>query len=59
MVRLYYSGLTGWQAGATQEGSIQRLRYTGEKGIYLTKAKARKNRLQLTFTEPVSSESSK
>ena len=55
--QLYYSGLTGWQAGATQEGSIQRLRYTGEKGIYLTKAKARKNRLQLTFTEPVSSES--
>ena len=55
--QLYYSGLTGWQAGATQEGSIQRLRYTGEKGIYLTKAKARKNRLQLTFNEPVSSES--
>jgi hypothetical protein len=55
--QLYYSGLTGWQAGATQEGSIQRLRYTGEKGIYLTEAKARKNRLQLTFTEPVKPDS--
>jgi mono/diheme cytochrome c family protein len=55
--QLYYSGLTGWQAGATQEGSIQRLRYTGKTGIYLTEAKARKDRLQLTFTEPVSSES--
>ena len=51
--QLYYSGLTGWQAGATQEGSIQRLRYTAEKGIYLTEAKARKDRLQLTFTERV------
>ena len=40
--QLYYSGLTGWQAGATQEGSIQRLRYTGENGIYLKEAKARK-----------------
>ena len=55
--QLYYSGLTGWQAGATQEGSIQRLRYTGEKGIYLTEAKARKNGLQLTFTEPVKPDS--
>ncbi len=55
--QLYYSGLTGWQAGATQEGSIQRLRYTGKSGIYLTKAKARKDRLQLTFTEPISPKS--
>ena len=55
--QIYYSGLTGWQAGATQEGSIQRLRYTGKTGIYLTEAKARKNRLQLTFTEPVKPDS--
>lgn len=51
--QLYFSGLTGWQAGATQEGSIQRLRYTGEKGIYLKKAIARAGRLELTFTEEV------
>ena len=57
--QIYYSGLTGWQAGATQEGSIQRLRYTGKTGIYLTNAKARKNCLQLTFTEPVNPQSIK
>ena len=56
---IYYSGLTGWQAGATQEGSIQRLRHTGKKGIYLREAKARKNRLELTFTEPVNPDSIK
>ena len=56
---IYYSGLTGWQAGATQEGSIQRLRHTGNKGIYLMEAKARKNRLELTFTEPVNADSIK
>ena len=53
---IYYSGLTGWQAGATQEGSIQRLRLTGEEGIYLKQAKARENRLELTFTETVEPE---
>jgi len=51
--QLYYSGLTGWQAGATREGSIQRLRYTGDKGVYLADAKARAGRLELTFTEPI------
>tara|TARA_B100001093_G_scaffold38481_2_gene32919 strand:- start:954 stop:4169 length:3216 start_codon:yes stop_codon:yes gene_type:complete len=51
--QLYFSGLTGWQAGATREGSIQRLRYTGEKGIYLKEAKAREGRLELTFTESI------
>ncbi len=50
---LYYSGLTGWQAGATRDGSIQRLRHTGEKGIYLQNAIARKGRLELTFNTPV------
>lgn len=54
---VYFSGLTGWQAGATQEGSIQRLRYTGEDGIYLRDAKARKNRLELIFTESVDADS--
>jgi hypothetical protein len=53
---IYFSGLTGWQAGATQEGSIQRLRYTGMKGIYLKEAKARKKHLELTFTSPVKAE---
>ena len=51
--QLYYSGLTGWQAGASREGSIQRLRYTGKEGIYLEEAKARRGRLELTFSEPV------
>ena len=55
--QLYYSGLTGWQAGATQEGSIQRLRFTGKDGIYLREAKARKNRLELTFTDKVKPDS--
>jgi len=54
---IYYSGLTGWQAGATQEGSVQRLRFTGNNGIYLNKAKARKHRLELTFSDPVKPDS--
>ncbi len=53
---IYYSGLTGWQAGATQEGSIQRLRFTGKEGIYLRAAKARKGRIELTFTSPAVSD---
>lgn len=51
--QLYSSGLTGWQAGATREGSIQRIRYTGESGIYVTGAVAREGRLELTFDQPV------
>lgn len=51
--QLYYSGLTGWQAGATREGSIQRLRYTGAEGLYLIDAKARQGRLILTFNRPL------
>ena len=51
--QLYYSGLTGWQAGATREGSIQRLRFTGGPGLYLLQAKARMGRLELVFSEPL------
>lgn len=51
--QLYTSGLTGWQAGATREGSIQRIRYTGQSGIYLIDARARQGRLELEFSEPV------
>ena len=51
--QLYYSGLTGWQAGATREGSIQRLRFTGKEGLYLKAAKARAGRLELVFNAPV------
>ena len=51
--QLYYSGLTGWQAGATREGSIQRLRYSGAEGLYLIDAKARQGRLLLTFNRPL------
>lgn len=51
--QLYTSGLTGWQAGATREGSIQRIRYTGQDGIYLVDARAREGRLELEFNEPV------
>ena len=53
--QLYFSGLTGWQAGATREGSIQRLRFTGEDGLYLIDAKARPGRVELTFSEPLAS----
>ncbi|MCO8121660.1 c-type cytochrome [Stieleria sp. TO1_6] len=51
--QLYFSGLTGWQAGATREGSIQRMRYTGGDGLYLLAAKARQGRLELTFNQPL------
>lgn len=51
--QLYTSGLTGWQAGATREGSIQRLRYNDDGGIYLVDAKARDRQLELSFNRPV------
>jgi len=51
--QLYASGLTGWQAGATREGSIQRLRYTGDAGIYVVDARAREGRLELEFSEAI------
>ncbi len=51
--QLYFSGLTGWQAGATREGSIQRLRYTGDDGLYVVAARARRGRLELTFNQPL------
>ena len=51
--QLYFSGLTGWQAGATREGSIQRLRHTGETGLYLLQAKARSGRLELEFNTAI------
>ncbi|NRB73921.1 MAG: hypothetical protein HRU46_06155, partial [Verrucomicrobiales bacterium] len=54
--QIYYSGLTGWQAGGSKEGSIQRLRYTGNEGLYLLDAKAREGRLELTFSEPINRE---
>ena len=49
--QLYFSGLTGWQAGGSKEGSIQRMRYTGEEGLYLLDAKSRQGRIELTFSE--------
>ncbi len=51
--QLYFSGLTGWQAGATREGSIQRLRYTGDEGLYLLDANAREGKLTLRFNRPL------
>ena len=53
--QLYFSGLTGWQAGATREGSVQRLRFTGEGGLYLLDAKARNGRIELSFNQPLAS----
>lgn len=55
--QLYFSGLTGWQAGATREGSIQRLRFTGEKGVYLKDVKAREGRIELAFTSSIDPDS--
>lgn len=56
--QLYFSGMTGWQSGATREGSIQRLRHTGEEqGLYLTDARARNGRLELEFNRPLDPDS--
>ncbi len=52
--QLYFSGMTGWQSGATREGSIQRMRFTGgDEGLYLLNARAREGRLELEFNRPV------
>lgn len=55
--QLYFSGLTGWQAGATREGSIQRMRFTRDEGLYVQSAKARQGRLELTFNQPLDPDS--
>lgn len=52
--QLYFSGMTGWQSGATREGSIQRMRYLGtDEGLYLLDARAREGRLELEFDRPL------
>jgi hypothetical protein len=52
--QLYFSGMTGWQSGATREGSIQRMRYRGtDTGLYLLDARARAGRLELEFNRPL------
>lgn len=54
--QLYFAGLTGWQSASTREGSIMRLRHTGEEGLYLIAAKAREGQLLLDFNHPIDSD---
>ncbi|MDB6053010.1 MAG: Large, multifunctional secreted protein [Verrucomicrobiales bacterium] len=55
--QLYVAGLREWQTTAAKDAGFDRVRYTGKK-VYSVKAlKVVKDGVQLTFTEPLASDS--
>jgi hypothetical protein len=55
--QLYVSGLKGWVTAATQDGCLQRVRYTGRPVDLPVRARTYKNGLALTFTRPLDKQS--
>src|SRR5262249_11952176 len=51
--QLYVSGLKGWVTAATQDGCLQRVRYTGMPVDVPVQARSYRNGLALTFTRPL------
>ena len=47
--QLYVTGLRGWTTAATQDGCLQRVRFTGRKPYLPTAVKTYKNGLAITF----------
>ncbi len=47
--QLYVTGLRGWVNSATQDGCIQRVRYTGERPYLPTAVRTYKNGVAITF----------
>ncbi len=54
--QLYACGMFAWAGNQTQPGGMYRLRYTGEPVHLPVELKARKGGVELTFTEPVDTE---
>ncbi len=55
--QLYVSGLRGWTTSATQDGCLQRMRYTGKPVHLPTGVGTLKNGLMLTFSDPLDRDS--
>ncbi|PYI83411.1 MAG: heme-binding protein, partial [Verrucomicrobia bacterium] len=51
--QLYVSGLKGWQTAGARDAALQRVRYTGKPVNAPLELHAKKNGLQITFTEPL------
>ncbi len=55
--QLYVAGLSEWQSNAGRPTGFDRVRYTGKKVYSVRGLKVLKNGVQLTFTQPLDSES--
>lgn len=54
--QLYVSGLRGWTTAATQDGCLQRVRYTGLPVNLPVQFRTLQNGVAITFTEPLNRE---
>jgi hypothetical protein len=50
--QVYVVGLRGWQTQAEDIGCVQRVRYTGGKGVVVTGVATSKNYIEISFSEP-------
>lgn len=55
--QLYVAGLREWQSNAAKETGFDRVRYTGKPVYSVSGMKVLKDGLQLTFTQPLASDS--
>ncbi len=55
--QLYVAGLSEWQSNASKNTGFDRVRYTGKKVYGARGLKVLKNGVQLTFTEPLATDS--
>jgi hypothetical protein len=55
--QLYIAGLSEWQSNASKPTGFDRVRYTGKKVYSVRGLKVLKNGVQLTFTEPLATDS--
>lgn len=55
--QLYIAGLSEWQSNAAKNTGLDRVRYTGKKVYSVRGMKILKNGVQLTFTEPLATDS--
>ena len=54
--QLYVAGLKGWSSGASRDGCLQRVRYTGKPLRMVSEMHVKKDAIELTFTDPVDAE---
>ena len=50
----YVAGITGWDDSfATKYGSLDRIRYTGGEGFFMTEVNVRKNGIEIVFNQKI------